>query len=91
MTLYVLLHGKSKKKMKPIMIDTRKKCENYQKARSNVTGFHSIEIAPAGSKVWRQKSCTIGGNSPSRVPKINRHGKTSVNGYISKNGFNAHT
>jgi hypothetical protein len=90
MQLHVLYYGKSKKKMKPIMIDSKKKCENYQKARSNVEGFHKIEVAPEGSKVWRKKSTTIGGNKDV-VPKINRHGQTSVNGWIGKNGFNQHT
>jgi len=91
MKLHVLLHGRSKKRMKPIMIDSLKKCQNYEKARANVTGFHKIEEAPQGAVVWRQKSSTIGGNKSSMVPRINRHGGTSVNGYIGKNGFNAHT
>lgn len=91
MKLYTLYYGKSKKRMKPIMIDSLKKCQNYEKARSNVEGFHSIEEAPAGSAVWRKKSCTIGGNRATVVPQINRHGVNRVNGYIGKNGFNAHT
>lgn len=90
MELYVLYYGKSKKKMKPIMVDSKKKCENYESARSNVIGFHKVDLAPAGSKVWRQKSCTIGGNKEVH-PKINRQGKTSVNGWIGKNGFQSHT
>jgi hypothetical protein len=76
--------------MKPIMVDSKKKCENYEKARSNVIGFHSIEIAPPGAKVWKKKTSTIGGNKDV-VPKINRQGKTSVNGWIGKNGFQQHT
>ena len=92
MQLYILYYGRSKKRMKPIMIDSKKKCENYYNARSNnVKGFHTIEVAPVGSKVWRQKSSTIGGNKESTVPTINRHGQTRINGYISKNGFNPHT
>jgi hypothetical protein len=90
MKLHVLLYGKSKKRMKPIMVDSKKKCENYEKARSNVTGFHSIEIAPPDAKKWKQKTSTVGGNKD-LVPKINRHGKTSVNGWIGKNGFQPHT
>jgi len=91
MNLYVLNYGKSKNKMKPIMIDSLKKCQNYEKARSNVSGFYKIDPAPNDSKIWRQKRSTIGGNSCSTVPVINRHGKDRVNGYIGKNGFNAHT
>ena len=90
MDLYVLSYGRSKSRMKPIMIDSKRKCDNYKKARSNVKGFHAISLAPDGSKVWRQKSCTIGGNK-NLVPKINRNGKTSVNGWIGKNGFQSHT
>ena len=90
MKLYMLSYGKSKKRMKPIMVDSLKHCEGYEKARSNVTGFHTITIAPDGAKVWRQKSSTIGGNKDV-VPKINRQGKTSMNGWIGKNGFNPHT
>ena len=54
------------------MVDSLKKCQNYETARSNVNGFYKIELAPNDSKVWRQKRSTIGG-------------------YIGKNGFNAHT
>lgn len=90
--LYILLHGRSKKKMKPIMIDDKKKCENYRDARRAVAGWHSIESAPKGSVQWRQKSATIGGNKDISGPAIhNRHGVRKVNGYISKNGFQPHT
>ena len=91
MKLHILYYGKSKNKMKPIMIDSLKKCQNYEKARNNVAGFHKIEPAPADSKVWRKKSTTIGGNKATSVTKINRHGKDVVNGWVGKNGFNAHT
>lgn len=90
MKLYKLLYGKSKKKMKPIMVDSLKKCENYRDARQNVTGWHDIVDADPGDEVWRQKSATIGGNK-CEVPVINRHGKTRHNGYISKEGFQWHT
>lgn len=92
--LYVLLFGKSKKKMKPIMIDHKDKCLAYQRARENsggqskaAQGWHKIELAPEGAVVWRQKSCTIGGN---KCPRVNRVGEGPP-GYISKHGFQPHT
>jgi hypothetical protein len=78
--LYILMFGKSKSKMRPIMIDKKHKCENYRDARGNVRGFHDIVDAPPGVKPWRQKSSTIGGNKAD--------GKS---GYISKSGFQHHT
>ena len=39
MKLHVLYHGKSKNKMKPIMVDSLKKCQNYETARSNVNYY----------------------------------------------------
>ena len=82
MKLYTLLFGRTKKKKKPIMIDSHEKCDRYMKARSNVSGFHEIVEAPEGSKTWRQRTATIGGNT------CQSH---KSNGYISKNGFNPHT
>lgn len=89
MKLYVLSFGRTKAGKKlPIMIDSLEKCERYKKARENTkgskagNGFHEIELAPPGSKVWKQKTSTIGGN------KCQSH---KNNGYISKNGFNPHT
>lgn len=93
MQLFILLRGRSKSRLKPIMIDSKKKVENYHKAlqSSDVKTWHyDIQPAPEGSKVWRQKRSTIGGNKPA-VPRINRHGVTSVNGYIGKHGFQEHT
>jgi hypothetical protein len=90
MQLHVLLSGNSKKRMYPIMVDTLKKCENYMEVRGDKY-WHKIELAPKDAKVWRQKSSTVGGNKCSPVARINRHGVTSVAGYIGKNGFNAHT
>jgi hypothetical protein len=82
MQLFQLLFGKSKKKMRVIMIDSYKKCENYCFARQNVVGFHRIEQAPIGATVWKQKTCTIGGN---------KYEAGKNNGWIGKNGFNPHT
>ncbi len=87
MRLYQLLYGRSKKRMKPIMVDSREKCENYQKARQNVKGWHAVVPAPEGSTVWKQKTCTIGGNRCQPVARVGR----GTPGWIGKNGFNAHT
>jgi hypothetical protein len=89
MKLYTLLHGKSKKRMKPIMVDELHKCENYMNARekSGVGGWHNIVPAESDAVIWRQKSATIGGNKCTSVPRIGR----GLAGYISKNGFEPHT
>ena len=86
MQLYTLMFGKSKKKMKPIMIDSKHKCEQYMNARTanngkkGCGGWHEIVPANKGDKPWRQKSATVGGNKCD-----------GRSGYISKNGFNPHT
>lgn len=82
MKLHVLMYGRTKNKMQPIMIDSYKKCDNYMKARKNVAGFHEIIEAPDDAKTWRQKTSTVGGN---------KYQAGRNNGYISKNGFNPHT
>ena len=86
--LFTLLYGKSKKRMHPIMVDVKHKCENYRDARiPTVKGWHAIIPAEAGAEVWRQKSATVGGN---RCETVQRHGK-GPSGYISKHGFQQHT
>lgn len=91
MQLYTLFHGTAKSRMYPIMTDSLKKCQNYLKERAHtVKGFHKIEPAVKDATVWRRKSTTIGGNKD-LVPRINKQGKTSHNGWIGKNGFNQHT
>lgn len=89
MKLFVLLHGRSKKKMKAIMVDEYHKCENYKDSRekSGVAGWHKIEAAGLEATVWRQKTCTVGGN---KCESVGRVGKGRA-GYIGKNGFNEHT
>lgn len=85
MKLFTLFFGKSKKRMKAIMTDTRHKCENYRDARGARMGggWHDIQPAKEGSVVWRQKSSTVKGS---------RHDTSNCRGgYISKNGFNANT
>jgi hypothetical protein len=58
MQLYMLMCGKSKDKMKPIMIDQRRKCENYMIARtaskSTKSKWYDIVPAEKGAKVWRK-------------------------------------
>jgi hypothetical protein len=91
--LFTLLYGTSKKRMKPIMIDLRHKCENYKIQREKSKGskcsqgWHAIVPAEDGANPWRQKSATIGGNRPTTVM---RHGE-GLAGYINKHGFNPHT
>ena len=86
--LHQLLYGNSKKRMRVIMIDTEKKCENYMAARSHTTtGWHKIELAPVNSNPWRQKSATVGGNRCETVGRVG-YGKA---GWIGKNGFQEHT
>ena len=88
--LYTLLFGRSKKRMKPIMVDVIKKCENYKQQREktkNLGGWHQIVPAEAGAEVWRQKSATVGGNRCEMVQRVG-HGRA---GWISKHGFQEHT
>ena len=85
--LFTLLYGKSKKRMRPIMVDTYKKCVNYMKSRYHVEGWHDIIQAEEGAETWRQKSATVGGN---RCEMVGRVGRGS-SGYIDKNGFHPHT
>lgn len=86
--LFTLLYGKSKKRMYPIMIDVKHKCEKYMKAREHSTsGWHKIVPAEPGSVAWRQKSATIGGNRCEMVDRVG-HGRP---GWIGKNGFQEHT
>ena len=85
--LFTLMYGKSKKKMYPIMTDTRRKCENYMEARQFVRGWHEIVPAEVEAVVWRKKSSTVGGNKCEMVGRVG-HGKA---GWIGKNGFNEHT
>ncbi len=88
MQLFTLFYGKSKKRMHPIMVDERHKCENYRKAREHtVQGWHDIKPAEANAKIWRKGSATVGGNKCESVLRVGR----GPSGYIGKNGFNAHT
>ena len=67
--------------MHVIMFDVKHKCENYRDARQNVVGWHKIELAPDNASVWKQKTCTVGGNRDDG----------GRSGWIGKNGFNRHT
>lgn len=66
--------------MKPIMVDSFEKCDNYKRARANVPGWH--KVVEGGETQWRQKTCTVGGN---------KYEQCKRNGWIGKNGFNLHT
>ena len=56
--LFALLHGRKKDNLKPIMIDTKNKCQNYMEGRikSGVLGFHKIELAPNDAKTWKKNT-----------------------------------
>ncbi len=74
------------------MTDSKEKCEKLKKAReNNVLGFHEIKEAAADAKTKKHKSATIGGNKSTSVPRTNKKGGATRNGYIDKNGFQPHT
>ncbi len=79
--------------MRPIMTDVLHKCKNYKTQREKSKGsecsrgWHSIVPAEADAVVWKQRTCTVGGNRPTTVM---RHGE-GLAGYINKHGFNPHT
>ena len=51
MQLYIVMAGKAKDRMKPIMIDELHKCENYVKARkSSPTKVKWFDIVPASQR-----------------------------------------
>ena len=77
MKLFVLLRGRSKKRLKPVMIDSEHKVENYKKAlqASDIkTCFYDIESAPAGSSVWRKSSSNQWTNYDCSNPPLVRNG-----------------
>lgn len=82
--------------MKPIMIDTKARCEAYKKAREATkgskagAGWHAIEPAPANSVPWKQKTASVSGNGDKRNSGPNIVGK-GPSGYISKHGFQPNT
>ena len=92
--LYQLLFGKSKKKMKVLMVDSKEKCEALKKAREATkgskaaAGWHAIELAPEGSKKKAHKSATVKGSGDKHNSGPIRVGKRGgQSGYISKSGF----
>jgi hypothetical protein len=60
MQLYTLMYGKSKKRMKPIMIDRRHKCVNYMVARLSSKGtkagqgWYDIIPAEKDAVMWKK-------------------------------------
>jgi hypothetical protein len=91
--LYKLMFGRSKKRMRPIMIDVLHKVENYKSQRENTKGakcsqgWHEIVPAEPTDTPWKQKTCTVGGNRPTDVPRVGR----GRNGWVGKHGFSEHT
>lgn len=91
MQLVQLLFGKTKRKLKPIMVDSQRKCEQYKTARerSGVVGWHKIEPAQPRAVVWRQKTATIRGDSKTNSGPKRIGGRES--GYIKNGMFNSNT
>ena len=61
MKLYTLYRGKSKKKLRPVMTDSKRKCENYRHALKKSAGKNdSYDLQPAedGATVWRKNTST---------------------------------
>ncbi len=56
MKLYTLLRGKSKSRLKPVMIDSLRKVENYRDAliNSGHDDWFAINAAPPDAIVWRK-------------------------------------
>ena len=80
MQLYVLLRGRSKKRLKPVMIDSQHKVDNYKKAleASDVKSFwYKVEEAPKGSTVWRKDSSNKWTNYDSPNPPLVKNGSRS--------------
>ena len=96
MQLFTLMFGTSKRKMKPIMTDSKEKCEQYKKSRENsgnnskaARGWHEIVPAENGADVWQQKTSTIGGNKDVITKTTGKN--RGPHGYVGKHGFNSHT
>lgn len=85
MQLYILSHGKSKKRQHPIMIDEKRKVENYMTARerSGVVGWHTVQPAPKSAVPWKQRTASVGKGNNCLPPLVGR----GRSGYISKHGF----
>ena len=97
MTLYELKIGKSKKKMQTQMIDSMSAINVYLSSRNGSKGkfgdgnWYMVTPAQPGAKQYQRKSSSIGGSKCHTVPRINKQGKTTIPGYVSKSGFVPHT
>lgn len=60
MQLYILLRGRSKKRLKPVMIDTQSKADTYKKALissdpgSGKMWWYDVQPAPKDAEPWRK-------------------------------------
>lgn len=98
MQLFELKIGKAKSNLKTQMIDKLSTVSVYLKSRGakGMSGklkdglWFEVSVAPTNAKKYSKKSTTVGGNK-CMVPRINKHGGTTIPGYISKDGFNQHT
>ena len=80
MQLHILNRGRSKKRLKPVMIDSLSKVENYKKALvasdpgSGKSWHYSIELAPLNAKPWRRNNSSQWTNYDSSNPPLVRNG-----------------
>ena len=72
MKLFTLYRGRSKNKLRPVMTDSKKKCENYRKAlkASAIRGeFFDLKPAENGATIWRRDTSTKWTNYNASGPK----------------------
>jgi len=76
--LFTLMFGKSKKRMKPIMIDVLHKVENYRDQRERCKGskashgWHAIVPAENDAVVWRKNNSCQWTNYDFSGPRVIR-------------------
>jgi len=72
MHLFTLYRGRKKSKLKPVMTDSQRKCENYQKAlkASDIKShFYDVQPADADASIWRKNTSTKWTNYNDDRPK----------------------
>lgn len=80
MQLYVLSRGRAKNRLKPIMIDSLHKVENYRKALmasdpgSGKTWHYGVEDAPADATPWRRSNSSQWTNYNSPLTPLVKNG-----------------
>ena len=80
MKLYTLLRGRAKDRLKPVMIDSLPKVENYRKSLvasdpgSGKTWHYNVQAAPVGSSPWRKNNSGPWTNYDSPNPPLVKNG-----------------